>query len=258
MKFPSYPKIPNIYQMRAEDIADKEFIVQIKRDGSNVGVWMDDYGELQLFTRNQNPARGDIYKTLDACEHRDDLVDYFEGGMRDDVLFIELMVKGKSPARYEVNDEPSFALFDVWCDGEFQPPTLIPIIGELHKIPCVQTIGFIQGDAIQEEYWLNHSAPWEGVVFKEMGYNPMMLKLKHPKPEPTNKRERSIEKPLLPEDEVYSTVFKVLMDMPREDRHVISKAMPLIGAAIAKECSEQGARVKNLIHYYNEVIKEWP
>jgi hypothetical protein len=258
MKFPSYPKIQNIYQMRAEDIAGKQFVVQVKRDGSNVGVWMDDAGELQLFTRNQNPARGDIYKTLDACEHRDALVNYFVGQGRDDVLFIELMVKGKSPARYEVNDEPSFALFDVWSDGKFQSPRLIPLASYTFKIPCVQTIGVVWGDAIQEEYWLNHSMPWEGVVFKEVACDPMMFKLKHPKPEPTNKRERSLEKPLLPEDEVYSTVFKTLMDMPREDRHVVSKAMPLVGAAIAKECSEQGARVKNLIRYYNEVVKELP
>ena len=124
--FPSYPEIPSIANLHPgpQVLLGRPIHWTEKRDGSNLRLaWRD--GALRIGSRHLVEASEQFQAAFRACPQADALVEFlrehsgestasFAADFRfDPVVYIELLVKGKSPTRIEVHERNEFVVFDI-------------------------------------------------------------------------------------------------------------------------------------------------
>jgi len=255
-----YPKIKRIYEVDIRKFLHQPVYYQVKRDGTNIGVYLNDNNELTLRSRELDVARDDLFLIFEQCQYSGH-IKYLLEEFPDATVFIELMSKGKSPARFELHNYHHFEVIDIHDGNKWLNVLNVVKYCGKYVLPCVKTIDYTYHPSEESllefsQKMLSNIPEFEGVVLKNLNNN--MVKFKNELPQKLSKKDiEKITLPILKDEEVYSTIHKVLSDLEYMDRFITKIAMPKIGEAIGKECKETKTRPpKQLYQYYLEVLKE--
>ena len=250
---------------------------QEKRDGSNIGVYLNRTGDLALRSRNMDVASGDfrrIFLETDEAEKVKELLIYMQDDWNEEcVVFGELLVKGKSPTRTEMHEKHEFVVFDIWSSkaGGFVPYMLVHQHCYHFDISIVELYGtsrHVTLDSLlkfrDEMLEIAKKSGREGVVGKtyEKGtmYQYFKEKLDSPKLErlPSHIEEGTPILPSLPESEILGGLDKVLVDIGFEAFMNVKKAMPAFAKYVGIECRKHNCcrPERKLFSYYRAKTEE--
>lgn len=248
---------------------------EIKRDGINLGAYLDAGGTLQLRTRHDIyanpqlrekwmslPTSGAIIRALERA--RDMCVDL--------VIFGEWIDGGrKSPARFEMPEKDAFLVFDIWNDvlKEWMPADERYAFCEKRHIEYIPpyaitsgcTTGTLENIFKSRDIYLAEAAKtgYEGIVGKVyIGRYINFFKEKNEKPPKVKEAKEPDQdpRPELPLSEIRGAVSKVRADLG--DRFFdIRAAMPMIAKYVREECEKHECKcTAQLVTYYKEACEE--
>lgn len=254
-----YPNIKRIHEVDIREFLMQPIYCQIKRDGSNIGCYLNDDEKLTIRSRGQDVAKDDLRSIFDSCRSVEN-IEYFLQLYPESTVFIELMAKGKSPARFELHEVNHFEVIDIHNGIKWLSPIDTLIICEKFCMPHVNMIDISYQSNIDSLYeyadeQLKNASKYEGIVIKNMYGN--AFKHKNETPSHASKKEMvKLTFDILPDADIYTTIHKVLMDLEYDERKNVKIAMEKIGRAIGIECKESGTRPpKHLFDYYIEVLE---
>ena len=282
-----YPHLDRILLLRPnpEIVLGKEIYWTIKEDGSNLGVALTPEGDLTLRTRNMPVASEEFHRhftSTDEIAGVHELLADAQNWNDGYVVFGELCVKGRSPARTEVHDRTHFVVFDIWSQkiGRFMNYTQMHQQCHHFELPCVELIGICNvntRDALFEfkDQMLTAALERgkEGVVGKAWDENPWNTgagagtkrgiiyfkeKLDTPKLEkiPRSEVHGTVALPVLPDSEVSGAIEKAYADLGA-DFFDVRKAMPLVAQYVAEECRKHNcANPKDLYPRYLARVRD--
>jgi hypothetical protein len=284
-----YPHISHFYNVEPniEAFLGRQLFIQEKLDGSNAGLYLDKDGEVQVRSRNNIVADGDMQKWMkqsgclpavkELLENAADWNDEY-------VLFGELYGIGKSPTRIKVYDKPFFTAFDLWtkknngfiscvaahqqchhfgipfvetvCHGQFSTvPYLQAVLEDLledAKEKCIEGYVIKTWDVREKELnaWgkTKYMLP---LMFKHKLDTPRLEKIM------TVKDFNAVVLPVLSDSDIYGAIDRVKRDHSDINFKDIRVAMPLIAQYVGAECKQHNCRSPSNLHkYYFEVLKE--
>jgi len=254
-----------------------EIYWQEKRDGSNIGAYLNEEDNINLRSRNMDIASEDFHaiflETKEAENVKELLISMRDEWNDECVIFGELLVKGKSPTRTELHEKHEFIIFDVWSSkiGGLIPYTLVYQHCHHFGLPIVDLYGTSRHmtleslltfrDKILEIAKENGREGIVGKTFeKNAKYKYFKEKLDLPKLE---KKPRHIEDgkpvlPALPESEILGALDKALVDLGMGDFKNIKKAMPLFAEYVGAECRKHNCSKPegNLFQYYQAKVED--
>jgi len=255
-----YPKIKNFRDKNLENFTHRKVWYQLKRDGSNIGIYLDANDEIGVRSREYDVAVEQLKNYILECPGIYEIKQYLYDNPSA-IIFGELMVKGKSPARFEMHEKTHFQAFDIHDGYKWLSPLEVVSKCDHYNIPIVPMLG---SEYITDEKKLisginlrfDMFPSYEGIIVKNGEGDLFKFKRDDPK-YTTEKEKRNSDKLFLPDIEITSTIRKILLDLPEKDREIVKIAMPLIGIAIGKECRESGTKApRDLFRYYQEELKE--
>lgn len=258
----------------------------IKEDGSNIGCYLNESGEVQFRTRNMDKASPDFYKYMVGTEEYPKIKDLLESAAdwnTEYVIFGELLTKGKSPTRVELHEKTRFVAFDLY---DARHDTLISY-NTLHQqchhfdLPVVELLGTCRVIDLRSLWEFRdqmldicRERRKEGTVAKgwDKSYKPdsslhsgrgllyFKEKLDTPKLEklPRVVQDGAIQLPPLPESEVFGAIEKVRADIGDTDFMDIKKAMPLVAQYVGEEMKKHQCTgpTRKLFEYYKDRYQE--
>ena len=254
-----------------------EIYWQEKRDGSNMGAYLNEEDNINLRSRNMDVASEDFHAIFLDTDEADNVKELLIS-MRDEwsdecVIFGELLTKGKSPTRTELHEKHEFIIFDVWSTkiGGLIPYTLVYQHCHHFGLPIVKLYGTSRHatlesllafrDRILEIAKENGREGTVGKTFeKNAKYKYFKEKLDLPKLE---KKPRYIEGgkpvlPALPESEILGALDKALVDLGMTVFKDVKKAMPLFAEYVGAECRKHNCSKPegNLFQYYRAKVED--
>ncbi len=278
MVLPKYPEMNRIGLLYPSQriILGEEIYWTEKRDGSQLRIAYD--GELRISTHHQDEASEQFKQYFLETEQSSTIIEFlkdtngfpvnpncdFNYGA---VVFGELLVKGKSPARFEMHERHEFVVFDIYSqkNERFLPYNNVYQQMFHYHIPIVKCWALTQHETEESLYRtrdeileIAQKEGREGTVLKT--YNKQIFakeKLDNPKIEHV-KIETGLPKlPPLPDSEVLGAIAKVHTDLGNEFKDK-AKAMPLIAKYVSEEqgkhlCSKP---VQSLFNYYINYLRE--
>ena len=268
-----YPEMTNLLNLEPapQIILGRELVVQEKRDGSNLGIYLGTNGELKIRSRNMDEASQDFYAALGRTTQAEGihelLLDASQWG-QEFVIFGEMLLKGKSPTRTELHDKEEFIIFDIWEATGQRWMSYVEVHQHCHHfgLPIVELYGtanirkistLIEFKDRMLEVALQKGR--EGVVikaYKDHDGDIIFCKEKHdtPKFERVPRAEESgrPEYPELPESEIMGAIEKVLTDIGFGRFRDKKEAMPLCARYIGIECEKHFCRMPRTIYQYYE------
>lgn len=283
-----YPEMERILLLQPNPhiLLGKEIFWQEKRDGSNLGVYLDENGDLQLRSRNMPKASEDFYKAFMETAEWGGVLELLQDAAtwKDEyVIFGELLLKGKSPTRTEYHEKNEFVLFDIWSSkqGGFMSYIQAYQHGYHFELPFVELYGTCNVTSLEsllafKDRMLERcqETKREGVVGKVWDFTPFntgegaglkrgiiyfkeKLDTPHIEKVPRATDEGTIILPPLPESEIMGAVEKVLADIGMEKFRQIREAMPLVARYVNEECKKHNCTApRNLHHYYQRRLAD--
>lgn len=254
-----------------ERLFNQKIFWEAKRDGSNVGVWIDSGGKIQVRTRNQVYAQENIRARLLAVPHVAGVIQAlydFSTCNVDVVFFGEWMAKGRSSARFEMHEQDSFQVFDIWNESEHRWFTWFEKrnICDKYKVEHVQILEVSEVNTLENliairDRLVKFCADCqnrEGVVGKVYlpgGYVNFFKEKVEDKPVVKKDKEED-PRPELPDSEIYGAIDKAYMDMLPEQFNDPKYAMPKIAELIKQECEKHGCKFTKRANLYYKQKKE--
>lgn len=170
MKYKPYPKIQALHKEEVENILDYEAVVQVKIDGANSVVYLND-GLVRCGTRTRELPLDEDFRGLQTYINAHEWIKDFLEQHPDTILYGEWLVKHS--INYTQDHYNKWYLFDVYENGEYWTQDKV---GQLAKTldveyPIVYGTGkftLAELDAFVEQEWLGHKN--EGVVIKPFDY----------------------------------------------------------------------------------------
>ena len=273
-----YPELNPIIRMKPnpEILLGEEIFWQEKRDGSNIGIYLDEEGNIQLRSRNLPKASNDFYEAFERTgvkESVKELIEYNKETYGEEfVVFGELLMKGKSPTKTEFHEKDEFIVFDIYSTktNNFIPYILTYQHCYQNNLPIVELYGTSKHITLEsllefrdEMLDIAKERGREGVVGKAYRKNEKYLyfkeKLDFPKIE---KKPRKIEEgkiilPPLPESEILGALDKVLVDIEFERFKNVKEAMPLFARYVSDECKKHNCECRDKLYpYYKRKLEE--
>lgn len=273
-----YPEMGRIMQLRPNPhiLLGREIVATEKRDGSCIGAYLDAEGNLKLRSRNRDVAAEDFHKAFartEAAARIEEMLRDAEHWNDEYVVFGELMLKGKSPARFEVHDVEEFVVFDIWHIRSNNYMNYTGMYQHCYHfdIPVVEAYGTANVSTLEsllefsdQMLEIAKQRSREGVVFKAYGdsYDTPVIfaKEKHDVPKleklPRVEQPGKVQLPDLPESEITGAIEKALADLGFEDFRNVSKAMPLVVQYVNEEGRKHNCKPpRNIFCYYQERLK---
>ena len=273
-----YPELNPIIRMNPnpEILLGEEIFWQEKRDGSNIGIYLDDNGELQLRSRNLIKASEDFYDIFERTEIKDsiiELIEYNKKEYRDEfVVFGELLTKGKSPTKTEIHEKDEFIVFDIYS---VKNNNFISYI-QTHQLCYQNNLSIVELYGSSNHITLESLLEFrdqmletakekgrEGVVGKTYHGNEKYLYFKEKLDLPTlDRKPRKIEDgkimlPPLPDSEILGALDKVLVDIGTDKFRDVKEAMPLFAKYVSDECKKHNCNLDRKIYqFYESKIEE--
>lgn len=279
IKYPELTGIANLFPS-PQVLLGKRIYWTEKRDGTNLAVTLVD-GRINLFTRHQEASEqftNYFYETEQAESIRIFVEDYTydTSSIREvnefvlnPVVFGELLIKGKSPARFEVHDHHEFVVFDIWDSvvGRFLPYTSVYQHCYHYQIPVVECFGISRHTSLDSLYTFRDEMllvakenSREGVVLKTFNGDEHIFakeKLDIPRIDRVQFDTGGVRLPSLPESEVMGAIAKAHADLGDvfSDR---TQAMPLIAKYIEEEMKKHlcGKPEKRLYDSYLQYLED--
>lgn len=274
-----YPELNAIIRMypNAEVLLGHEIFWQEKRDGSNLGVYLNDNDGLGARSRNKTKVSDDLCgafnRTEEASKIKEMLLSMKYDWNDECVPFGEMLLKGKSPTRTELHDREEFVVFDIWSSkaGGFLPYMLVYQHCYHFDLPIVELYGTSKHTSVKSLLSFRDSMleiakenGREGVVGKTFEKNIKLHYFKEKSDTPKlEKKPRYIEEgtiilPQLPESEVLGALDKVFIDIGSKKFKDVKEAMPLFAKYVSEECRKHNCRrpERNLFRYYKEKLEE--
>lgn len=282
-----YPHINHMYNVEPniEVFLGRELFIQEKLDGSNAGFYLNDKGEVQVRSRNNIVADGDMQKWAKQSGCLPNITELLKSASdwgSEYVLFGELYGTGKSPTRITTYDKPFFVAFDLWSkkQGGFVPYVAAYQQCYHFDIPFVETVS--HGSFSTVAHLQSHldglldvakEKHLEGYVIKSWDYKqkeldtwnihalPMMFKHKLDTPRLEKilsvKDAEIVLLPVLSDSDIYGAIDRARRDGGIKDFKSIKEAMPVIAQYVSAECKQHNCRApKNLHQYYLEVLND--
>ena len=273
-----YPELNQIIRMQPnpEILLGHEIFWQEKRDGSNIGVYIDDENNIHLRSRNMDEASEDFHnifkETEEAEKVKELLINLRDAWNSESVVFGELLTKGRSPARSELHEKHEFIVFDIWStkSEDFLPYMLVHQYCYQYKLPIVELYGTSRHTKLESLLKFRDKMlktaeknKREGVVGKtyeknkKFRYFKEKLDTPHLEKKPRHIEDGEPELPQLPESEILGALDKTLVDLGKKKFSDIKKAMPLFASYVSEECKKHNCINKNkLFGYYKRKLEE--
>lgn len=284
----SYPHLNRLLMLHpGPQIAlGKTIYWTIKEDGSNIGCYAGNDGEMHYRSRNMCRASDQFYRYMNSTDEWESLcellTDSYANYHDEIVVFGELLTKGKSPTRIETHERTRFVVFDIWSarqNGWMNYTQVyqhcyhygLPIVDLIGTCNCTDIDSLIAfKDQMLEvckergkegtvaKVWdstLNvgiGSGVGSGIIyFKEKLDTPKLEKI------PRLVQEGGLSLPALPDSEVYGAIEKVRADLG-EDFRDVRKAMPLIAQYVGEEMKKHlcTSPERKLFEYYQDRLEE--
>jgi hypothetical protein len=274
----SYPELNRIALLYPTPriLLGEEIYWTEKRDGSQLRISLVE-GEVQISTHHQDDASPQFKQCFLDTEQSAKVIEFlkdtngfpvspncdFNIGA---VVFGELLVKGKSPARFETHEKHEFVVFDIYSqkDSRFLPYNNVYQQCFHYQIPVVKCWAITKHESEEslmqtrdEILEIAKGEGREGTVLK--CYHTQVFakeKLDTPKIEHI-KIENGLPKlPPLPDSEVLGAIAKVHADLGDEFRDKV-KAMPMIAKYVSEEQNKHlcSRPTSNLFSYYQKYIE---
>lgn len=256
-------------------LVGRTIIAEGKRDGSCVGLYLDDNKDLQMRSREQIRADLDMYakfKDIEGGALWNRIREYL---LKADniVLFGEFFRKGKSPAKFELHEDNGFMLFDVWSmtTNGFLDLPYVEGIAKIIGIESPEIYGTFTPQTFKELQFFKDTMfakavenKREGIVFKtyatdKVPYTVFFKERQHKaqKPPKEHKQEEGPVLPDLDEGQIRGAIDKVFVDIGRVDFANPKIAMPKVIAYVNKEADKHGcAKPRNVYEYYKEFLDD--
>lgn len=274
----AYPSLDRILQLQAPGILlGKEIFWTEKRDGSNIGVYLDGLGNPQIRSRNQCVASSDFQHYFKETEEYSCVIELLKDMNEYDnryMIFGELLVEGRSPARFEMHERHEFVVFDIYDHAfeYFLPYTMIHQYVSHYDVPIVELFGTSKHTTMEslfdfrdEMFEICQQKNREGVVgktlFKSQGVPVNQYfkeKIDTPKFDKVPRQYDSgvVMYPELEDSEVYGAINKVLVDFGVSEFKEKKLVMPRIAEYVRDECVKHFRRPpkRSLFNYYMDVL----
>ena len=284
IKYPELERIANL-KPNPEILLGQEIYWTVKRDGSNIGVYLDNEDNIQLRSRNLPIASDMFYSGFKQVTHADAIKEMIlnERDYGDElVVFGEMLMKGRSPTRIEMHEDFDYVVFDIWStkQNRFLHYNKVYQTCYHFDIPVVDLYGTCNVSTIESLYKFKDEMiakakdnSMEGVVGKvwaELPWNCgegagtkrgiIYFKEKHDLPSleklPRMDEAGKIQLPSLPDSEIYGAIEKVRTDIGN-DFTDIKVAMPLVAQYINEECKKHNCCApRNIFQYYQQRIRD--
>ena len=252
----------------------QELVWEKKYDGSNLRLYINTDGKLEVGSRNMDIASDQFhayFKATEQFEGVNELLLDAENWNDTYVVFGELLIKGKSPTKVETHDTTSFMMFDIWSNkmGGFFNYTKVHQEAHHNHLPIAELWGTCNVNTLESllafrDQMLQKSMDehCEGVVGKTWnGAESRYFKEKNDLPRYTKvPRVEELGKvvlPPLPDSELTGSVEKVFADLG-EKFFDTKLAMPLLAKYVQDECKKHwcSAPARKLFEVYKERIEE--
>lgn len=273
-----YPSMDGILRLKPNPhiLLGKEIFWTAKEDGSNIGAYLDENKELQLRSRTQEKAADDFYDYFNATDEAPKVRELLENSRtlwgHEWIVFGELLVKGRSPARSTVHEQHRFVVFDMWSITDQQWLNYNGVYQRCYQydLPVVELWGTCKCSKLDtllsfRDQMLEKAKEEgkEGVVGKTWFNNDCIYfkeKLDLPKIEklPRVEEEGKPELPELPDSEVWGAIEKVRTDIGNKAFLDVRAAMPKVAAYVKCECEKHNCASpsRKLFSYYTERCAE--
>ena len=272
-EYPHLERIVNLYP-GPQALLGKTVYWTEKRDGAQLRVAHGPNG-LLVGSHYKDAAAPQIQDYLASVPCYDELkelvlqTEAIEGisGFGDVTVFGELLVKGKSPARFETHERHEFVIFDIYQERSqtFMPYPLLYQTCNHYSLPVVACWAETRSTSLeslyaQRERWVDYAKTVgrEGTVLKAYTDPPLFCKEKVDLPTMVRViEEGSPVLPPLPESEVYGAIAKAHAELGEllGDK---TQAMPLIARLVAEEQRKHqcGKPPGSLFTYYQLYLQE--
>lgn len=271
----AYPKLGQIASLKPNPaiVLGRPIYWTVKEDGSNIGCYLNEDGEVQLRSRNLDIASPEYYHKFANLGYLDSMKDLLESARdyNDEyVVFGELLSKGKSPTRIKCHDTDEYIIFDIWSEKSQTFLSYSKVYQEAYHadIPIVELVLISRVATLDRLYETRDSLlemckefKHEGVVGKVYGDESIFFKEKldsiHYDKVQTIDDGPHVVLPTLPDSEVYGAIDKVLVDIGSEQFADVKVAMPMVAKYVAEECRKHHcSNVKNLFGYYKQKLED--
>lgn len=277
MEIPSYPSLGPIAALypAPQIMLGRRLYWTEKRDGSQLKIWAEN-GVIKIATHHQYVASAQFVSYFESIETAKKVAELVTGadtipGVSDFGPYLvvgELLVQGKSPARYETHATTEYVVFDLYDLGSerWLPIPLAYQTCLYYGVPFVEIWAESEHTSMEslmsfrdEMLKVAELHGREGVVVKTLSeYGPLYAKEKRDAV-PIEKRhikEGSIHLPALPDSEVLGAVAKVHSDTG-DNFTQKAIAMPLVAKYVAEECAKHlcGKPTMPLFWYYQHYLE---
>ena len=273
LKYPSLTTIASQYPSPYV-LLGKEIVYQKKYDGSNLRIYINTDGKLEVGSRNMDIASDQFrayFKSTAQFEGVNELLLDAQNWGDTYVVFGELLIKGKSPTKVETHEETSFVMFDIWSNkmGGFVNYTKVHQEAHHNGLPVAELWGTCNVNTLESllafrDQMLQKSVDehCEGTVGKTWnGAESRYFKEKNDLPRYSRVvRVEELGKvvlPPLPDSEAQGAVDKSFVDLGA-DFFDVKKAMPVIAEYVKVECKKHWCSppARKLFEYYQERVAE--
>lgn len=230
-------------------------IITVKRDGSNISLWLDDTGEVRISSHNMEKADEDLTNRMRAVPEFEKAVELLRTEKaqfgKDLILYGELVPAGYGATRIErKKKKASWILFDIWDSeaGRFVGYNNLFQYGYHYKIPVVGAVGTFVPDSMETlQKTMADALKWcrrhsrEGIVIKAYDDPQTMAKEKRDLPKlkklPTAESTK-VHYPPMPEERIQRALIHAFDAVGEANWPDKSKSMPEIARQITTEARE--------------------
>ena len=279
-KYPSIERVEDIYPHPSVVFRQSTWWCK-KYDGSCLSVWLDDDNNVRISSRNIIDASDDIKSAMLRTDEYPKIVELLKNNPSF-ILFGELLMMGRSPARFELHEKEEFIGFDIIDKNLIDPSSIkhptgwmsIPLAYQYYYQYGIKTPELIIEtdektiNTMDELYQMCDHAKAraielniEGLVGKTTN-GQFRWKVKTDRPTPLERFEKNQASeeilPPLPDSEAFGAVDKVFVDIGFPDFDNPSIAMPKIAAYIEREMVNHryGKPRLNFFYYFSEYKKD--
>lgn len=170
MKYKSYPKIHNLHKEEVDDILQSDVIVQVKVDGANSVVFLDE-GVVRCGTRTRMLPLDEDFRGLQTYINSRPKIKEFLENNPDVILYGEWLVKHS--INYTQDHYNKWYLFDILEGDEYWPQDSVELVAKDLEVeyPIIYGEGKFTLEELDEfvdQEWLGSKN--EGVVIKPLDF----------------------------------------------------------------------------------------